>query len=151
MKKHRIIWKVLFAVYIFFLLYFLIFSEWYGRSGMMGEYHYNLVPFREIKRFWNYRYQLGVQSLTNLAGNVIVFMPFGFFGAAASPYRKLGVTIIDGFLLSLLIELFQLVTTVGCFDVDDLFLNTLGAMLGYIVFAAGTRKRRVYGKKRKGE
>ena len=41
---------------------------------------------------------------------------------------------ISGFLLSLTVEVIQLVTKVGCFDVDDMILNTLGAAFGYVLF-----------------
>ena len=41
---------------------------------------------------------------------------------------------ISGFLLSLTVEVIQLITKVGCFDVDDMILNTLGAALGYVLF-----------------
>ena len=46
-------------------------------------------------------------------------------------------------------ETIQLVTRVGIFDVDDLILNTLGAGIGYLLFAVGSRVRRKmdYGKK----
>ena len=37
-------------------------------------------------------------------------------------------------LLSFGIETAQLLTKVGAFDVDDIFLNTLGGCLGYIIF-----------------
>ena len=37
-------------------------------------------------------------------------------------------------LLSSGIETAQLLTKVGAFDVDDIFLNTLGGCLGYIIF-----------------
>lgn len=39
-----------------------------------------------------------------------------------------------GFMVSLLVETVQLITKVGCFDVDDLFLNTAGVMLGYLCY-----------------
>lgn len=48
-KRLRVLGKILFVLYIGFLFYFLIFSDWYGREGT-GEYHYNLVLFCEIKR-----------------------------------------------------------------------------------------------------
>ena len=38
------------------------------------------------------------------------------------------------FELSLLVELLQLVFKVGSFDVDDLLLNTIGGLLGYLVY-----------------
>ena len=83
----------------------------------MQEYHYNLVLFKEIKRFWEYRDQVGMFAMfTNLFGNVIIFMPFGFFMPMASKYRSLFSTVFYSFGLSLCVETFQLVTKVGSFD-----------------------------------
>ena len=147
-KRIRGLGKILFIVYILFLLYFLIFSDWYGRSGVMENYHYNLMPFKEIKRFWEYREQLGLWAVVNLAGNVLIFVPFGFFKTMASRNRRFWETIMDGFLLSLLVEVFQLLSKVGRFDVDDLILNTFGVMIGYLTFLISNVARRVYGAKR---
>lgn len=44
----------------------------------------------------------------------------------ASKYRSFWATAVNSLALSLLVETFQLLTRVGCFDVDDLVLNTLG-------------------------
>ena len=148
-KQIRTVGKILFAVYILFLLYFLIFSDWYGRSGVLEEYHYNLTPFREIKRFWVYRRQLGLWSGINLLGNVLVFVPFGFFEPLASKERNFWATIGHGLFLSFLVETFQLVSKVGRFDVDDLILNTLGVVSGYLIFVVCNAVRRMYGTKRK--
>ena len=149
-KRIRILGKILFVLYIIFIIYFLIFSDWYGRTGEMQEYHYNLVLFKEIKRFWEYRDQVGMLAMfTNLFGNVIIFMPFGFFMPMASKYRSLFSTVFYSFGLSLCVETFQLVTKVGSFDVDDLLLNTIGGLAGYILFiiCAAIRRRHVYKKK----
>ena len=59
-KRTRTVGKILFVLYIFFLLYFLIFSDWYGRSGIGEEYRCNLVLFKEIRRFVEYRETLGL-------------------------------------------------------------------------------------------
>lgn len=139
----------MFILYILFLLYFLIFSDWYGRSGVYDYYHYNLVPFQEILRYWNYRDQLGMLSFTNLAGNILVFVPFGFLAAMSSRKRSFLRTSLDGFLLSLMVETFQLLTMVGSFDVDDLILNTFGVMLGFLGFVFCNGIRRIYDKNKK--
>ena len=97
--------KILFILYIIFLVYFLFLSDWYGREGVMDEYHYNLVLFKEIKRFIKYRHQLGM----------------------------------------------QLITKVGCFDVDDILLNTIGGVLGYIVFVVCNLLRRRNDRKKRKE
>ena len=135
-KRIRIFGKILFVLYIVFIIYFLIFSDWYGRTGEMQEYRYNLVLFREIRRFWNYRDQIGLFAMfTNLFGNVIIFMPFGFFMPMASRYRSCFSPVFYSFGLSLCVETFQLLTRVGSFDVDDLLLNTVGGLAGYVIFA----------------
>ena len=146
----RRVGKILFVLYIIFVFYFLLISEIYGRIDKMQEYHYNLVLFREIKRFWNYREQLGIfATATNLLGNVLIFLPFGFFMAMASRYRSFLSTLIYSFALSLTIELSQLFMKVGCFDVDDLLLNTIGGILGFITFLICNVIRRNYAKKKR--
>lgn len=143
----RKICLVLFAIYVMILAYFLFFSDGYGRTVTYEEYRYNLVPFQEIKRFYIYSARVGiVASITNIAGNIVAFMPFGALlrwvrNQKTSAFAALGYT----FLFSLAIELVQLVTRVGVFDVDDLILNTLGGLLGYIcyyVLACIDRRRR---------
>ena len=117
-----------------------------SRTGVVEEYRYNLVLFKEIKRFWQYREQLGWYAMfTNLFGNVIIFMPFGFFLPMASKYRSFFAAVFYSFTLSLCVETFQLLTKVGSFDVDDLLLNTIGGVAGYIIFVicAAVRRRHV--------
>ena len=47
-----------------------------------------------------------------------------------------------------LVETVQLIAKVGCFDVDDLILNTLGAAIGYMLFAVcNYLRRKRYGEK----
>ena len=52
-------------------------------------------------------------------------------------------TTIVGFATSLAIEFTQLMSHVGCFDVDDLMLNTIGAFLGSLIYLliGAVRKR----------
>ena len=47
-----------------------------------------------------------------------------------------------GFAFSLGVETVQLICKVGCFDVDDLMLNTLGAVSGYWIFLLCDKIRR---------
>lgn len=127
------------------------FAEGYGRVPEieMG-YRYNLIPFTEVRRFWVYRELLGTFAVvTNIFGNVIGFIPFGFIMPVISPkMNSLWFVTLCGFVLSLVVECIQLVTKVGCFDVDDLILNTLGAFLGYIIFEICNRiRRKIHGKK----
>lgn len=136
-KKIKVLGVALFVCYLIALIYFLFFAEGYGRvSDAEAVYHYNLIPFQEIQRFWKYRDVVGSFAMfTNLAGNIVGFMPLGFILPVLSKRFRSGVFIVFlGFLLSLLVESLQLVTRLGIFDVDDLILNTLGTMFGYLVF-----------------
>ena len=128
---------LLFYLYIILLSYFLFFSERYGREIVMKDYHYNLELFKEIHRFIQYRKQLGMESfVVNILGNVLAFAPFGFLLPTLSKnYRNFFVTTFLSLLFSLCVETTQLVLRVGIFDVDDIFMNTIGGMLGYIAFA----------------
>ena len=137
-KKLKAGGKVLLVLYLACLIYFMFFSESYGRTEFHAEYRYNLVLFQEIRRFLRYRDILGLPAvLINVVGNVVVFIPYGcglplLFERLQSFFRVL----ILSFTTSLLAETMQLIFRVGSFDVDDLLLNTIGGCIGYLVFVA---------------
>lgn len=153
-KHKKSIWIlcwILFWVYIGALVYFLFFAEMLGRAGEPRGYHYNLIPFKEIRRFLVYHEQLGIMAVfLNLAGNIMIFMPFGFLLPIMS--RKLRgffrVTFL-GFELSLAVEAVQLVSKTGSCDVDDMILNTIGAMFGFLIYSAIQHKRDVEADRRR--
>ena len=132
-KTHQKVCWIFFVAYLGLLIYFMFFSDGFGRAPHV-EYAYNLVLFKEIKRFYIYRDIVGTEAfLLNTAGNVVCFMPFGFFLPIISPrFGKWYLMLILSFLLTLSIETIQLVFKVVSFDVDDMFLNTLGGIAGYL-------------------
>lgn len=134
-KRKKSLYVVLFAAYLILLFYFLFFSEGLGRASTEAEYRYNLTLFREIKRFIEYRHVLGYKAVfLNVVGNVIAFMPFGFLLPPLMNYKtNWFVTTIWAFLFSLFVETIQLFFRLGRFDVDDMLLNTIGGLLGYII------------------
>ncbi len=136
--KRKIQWGtvVFLVLYLVVLVYVCFLSETYGRAEMKTIYHYNLVPFREIIRFFTYRELIGMKAFfENLFGNILVFVPFGFMMPILNKgCRKTGKIILLTFLLSLIVENIQLVIRVGSFDVDDLILNTLGGAIGIGIF-----------------
>ncbi|NLJ91188.1 MAG: VanZ family protein [Clostridiales bacterium] len=128
--------NVIFIAYIAILTYFLFFSERYGRDTGLSNYRYNLTLFKELSRFITYRKQLGLESfIVNIFGNILAFTPFGILLPVVSPDNRKFINV--GLLtlqFSFTIELLQLIFKVGIFDVDDLFMNTLGGILGYLIF-----------------
>lgn len=142
-KAGRMVCWLLFFCYIGALAYFLFFAEEYGRTGT-GTFRYNLVLFQEIKRCIKHRAILGNQVvLMNLVGNVAGFMPFGFLLPLLSVKERRWIMVfLLTFELSLVVEVLQLFTGVGSFDVDDLLLNTLGGLLGYWCYCMFARLSR---------
>lgn len=87
-------------------------------------------------RFYRYRYILGNKAFfINVFGNVIAFMPMGFFQPLLAKRLWRGAfVVLNCFIVSLFVETIQLIFKIGCFDVDDLLLNTLGGLLGVIIY-----------------
>ncbi len=134
---------ILFVVYIVALAYLLFAAESFGRTG--GYAGVNLVPFAEIRRYLTNISKIGLPLvMINLLGNVVLFVPFGYalpslFGAGKS--RPIAYVTICMF-FSIMIELMQFVTNAGCCDVDDVILNTLGGLCGYLSYEFLHRKGR---------
>ena len=141
-KRQKLGW-VLFLMYLCLLAYFMFFSESFGRTDTDREYAYNLVPLKEIIRYFRYYRTLGMTLfLINIVGNIAAFMPFGFFLPIISRRStKWYNTVSFGLVFSLTLETLQLVLRVGSFDVDDMLLNTIGAALGFWVYKLVQRTR----------
>lgn len=141
----RICGQMLFLIYIGFLVYFLFFSDRYGHApGIREEASYNLIPGREILRYLTSVGKLGKRAvLVNLFGNVLAFIPYGFFMPIATrKMRRLWKTASAACCLSIFVEIVQLLTASGSYDIDDVILNTLGGVIGYglFLFTDETRK-----------
>ncbi len=128
----------------------MFFSESYGRTEIYTEYRYNLVLFREIRRFLKYRDVLGLPAvLINVVGNVVVFIPYSCgLSLLFKRMQSFSGAVLVSFATSLLAETMQLILRVGCFDVDDLLLNTIGGCIGYLAYLLLRQGwRRKYGEK----
>jgi len=111
-------------------------ADGFNRTMVSNTYRYNLRLFKEIERFgdvWNVHGSW--LALINLFGNVVCFIPFGFFVPFhGKALRSIVFVTCLTFLFSLLIEVTQLVFKIGVFDVDDLLLNTIGGFIGYLCY-----------------
>jgi len=96
----------------------------------------NLEFFRVIAETHNAIKYLDLWQpfLINFVGNIVMFIPIGFFPPLLWKKFNRGWKAIGlGFLLSLSIEILQL-PQMRSSDVDDLWLNTLGAIIGFAVY-----------------
>lgn len=124
-----------------FLLLFICYGAvmlWllFGRE-VKQRWSYNLIPFHTIRLFLRclmppFRPSLVQMGLINLFGNVILFVPLGFFPPVIFPQLNcLWKLLLWAFLLMLIVELLQMLLLVGTFDIDDLILNLSGTAVGY--------------------
>lgn len=95
----------------------------------------NLIPVVESWRLFQFYVERGMWSaiLVNFPGNIIMFMPVGFFASLLSDKPRWWKGTLWAFGLSFFIETAQLFVARGT-DVDDLILNTIGGLLGYGLF-----------------
>lgn len=93
--------------------------------------------------FWSYNAVLKVYNtfdiLEQIFENILVFVPLGILFPEAFNLRgkrfALPLTIGAGFFLSFVIELGQYTYAIGCTELDDLFNNTLGCVVGWSIFS----------------
>ena len=105
----------------------------------------NLIPLETIRRYvYVLRYNSNPYMLKfahfNIAGNVAAFIPFGFFlPCLFDKQRKFFVFIASVVGTVSAVELTQLFTLRGSCDVDDLILNLIGSLMGFLLWRIAFR------------
>ena len=119
---HKELLSLVFILYILCLYYILTYQD--SGSGAI-----NLVPFKEM-----FRYTFGsYKFIKNVLGNILLFLPFGFFVSYYLNVGKCSTPIIVSLIVSFSAEAIQYY--IGrVFDIDDIILNVLGGFLGYLLF-----------------
>jgi len=117
--------NLIFVVYVLILFQLLTDSEINTTGGL------NLVPFTEM-----FRYRIGSTLFySNVIGNILIFLPFGYFVSGYVKASRISHILFVSVISSLTVELVQL--QIGrSFDVDDILLNVVGAVLGFLVYIA---------------
>lgn len=114
---------------LFALFYSLILFSLLTNSETNIGGGYNIVPFTEISR---YTFGSNLFKL-NVLGNILAFIPFGYFVCFYIRPKKVWPVIAVSSIISTSVEFIQLF--IGrTFDVDDIMLNVLGAILGYLLY-----------------
>jgi glycopeptide antibiotics resistance protein len=100
----------------------------------------NLIPFETVRLYWRLLQkgasaELLHHAVINLVGNVVMFVPLGWFLPAISgKFRGVFRATAFAVLLIALVEAVQYITGLGSCDIDDLILNLFGMLLGYLLF-----------------
>lgn len=122
------------AIYVVLLFWGLYINA--DSRQQLNEFKYNLHPFKTI-----YTYVIDYKSnnkepfIINIIGNIALFIPFGFllpitFLRQLNRLDKLLFVTVCGIFL---IEISQFILQIGVFDIDDIILNSIGVILGFMI------------------
>ncbi|XEC93086.1 VanZ family protein [Paenibacillus tarimensis] len=125
---------VLILFYFVLLLYWMFIGFGRAHNVYFQQHMYNLTPFHTIKQYIFNSGSYNTRTwVINLFGNIGVFIPFGICIPYVFNWRaaKFMIAFITGIAV---LELTQMLSRRGSFDIDDIILNTLGAFAGYLIF-----------------
>ena len=112
-----------------FVVYILCMFQIVTSQDVSAVHGVNITLFKELTR-----YQVGTRLFyRNIIGNIMMFIPFGFFTSYYLRLKKKSFVFYMTFVVSIVIELIQL--KIGrAFDVDDVILNMIGSLSGYYIY-----------------
>lgn len=126
------------AIYLILYSYLILL---YRRPSNQPQINLNLLwSYREAFRFDESIFKIRRLSLARqILLNILVMIPIGLllpmvYHRCRHPYL---LTILTGFALSILTETLQYFTHLGLCELDDILDNTLGCLLGVLLFQFG--------------
>ena len=134
-RVSSMVYQLLFWGYSTVLIWELFFGKYRSHGGPR---RYNLAPLKTIVGYIeNYKGYGASILVINLAGNIVAFMPLGFLLPLVFK-RTDRLLVITGITLltSITAEICQYILNVGGLDIDDVLLNTIGGVLGYLIYRA---------------
>lgn len=125
-SKHNAIrrnWKIPFIALLGFYCHLVLGITIFSREKG-SNYIIHLIPFST----WG----TDLRHLTLWVENLLLLMPLGILLYIMwTPFRKIGWSVLTGFLCSLAIECIQLLGRLGKFELDDIMNNVLGMLFGF--------------------
>jgi glycopeptide antibiotics resistance protein len=115
---------VLFIIYLIAIWWILLFKLGV-RFSYMEKRSVNLIPFNEPV----------ILSSENIL-NVMIFTPLGVYAGILFERWIFGKKLFFALLISLIVEALQFILAVGAFDITDIITNTLGGIIGLLLFNA---------------
>lgn len=119
----KLFWWIVLVFYLFVVLAITVFRPSGVWNGQIVSFFYS------YKEAWISASEI---AWRNIILNILMFVPLGFWlPLGMKKFHFFWKTYIVGFLFTVGIETFQLVFSLGIFEVADVFNNTLGTMIGY--------------------
>lgn len=116
--------------------------------GFFGNIDFGDLDFHLFTSYKEAYHKMKLSLFRNIILNILMFVPLGFLLPFYSDkLKKLYTTVPIGFFATLFIEMIQHIFKLGIFEMDDIFNNTLGTLIGYCIFMTGRRlKNKTYKK-----
>lgn len=126
-------YPVFINVYTVWVLYLLFFASFRYSPTILFEIR--TVPFQTISEYsTNVITYNKVQAFENIVGNVVLFVPYGFLGILYPRLNQFKWLFITFFIIINIIEFSQFYFKRGFADIDDVILNTFGAVIGFFIY-----------------
>ena len=124
-KTTYIIALIIYTIMIFNLTLF---------TRKIGEIRYNLIPLKTISDYIINTKKYNLREINiNIFGNIFIFMPVQYLIIKIFELKKSKIIILIDLIILLSIELSQLITHTGIFDIDDIILNLSGMLITLIL------------------
>jgi glycopeptide antibiotics resistance protein len=123
---------VVFLAYLLLLFYLTLMSPVYNSIHSI-----NIVPLKSIMALIG---SSGRVILRNIAGNIAAFLPMGLLlPLLCKRLDRLRIIIVISGALSIFIEILQYILNRRVTDIDDVILNIIGGITGYIIYILSVR------------
>ena len=135
LKSEACVW--VFSFYIILLLMLTVFRDTYFPWLLTFNFHRSLSDINVVFIKETLKLTHGQSLLDffyNSLGNVLWFIPFGFLFPTVIQKKSMVGTILAGGCLSVIIESLQFVLETGVSDIDDVFFNVCGTIIGFILY-----------------
>lgn len=124
----------------------IVYATVFSRSG--GARGYDLIPFSSFQRAIEQP-----EMYRSMLMNVFIFVPLGMslvFVFRGSTFKRIMLTVLIGFLLSVLVEALQYFFSLGLAETDDVICNTVGTLIGSTAYPLSLLWRKLIQRLRKG-
>lgn len=118
-------------LYTFVLLVIVVFRP--GHGAVFEFSQGNFVPLKTIFEYLSGYYAWGT-AMMNILGNIFIFTPVGLLLPLVFQTKAKKILWLLLLAYGIMPEILQAIFKSGVFDIDDIILNLLGVMLGYLLF-----------------
>ncbi|WP_333852223.1 VanZ family protein [Epilithonimonas sp.] len=126
-------YPVFINVYTIWILYLLFFASFRYSPTILFEI--KTVPFETINEYSTNVIRFDkIAAVKNILGNIILFVPYGFLGIIYPKLNQFKWLLLSFFLIINIVEFSQFYFKRGYADVDDVILNTFGALIGFLIY-----------------